>query len=671
MSAENKTSFSLKDTGNVQVGKAFSLKDTGITNNQAVISKEQPGIIVIKGKLQNYVCDTTKRLGMGKQAQVYKCVGEDSGKEYVIKIYNLEMIDTDKWTDTLELLSENKHKNVCDIVDYGECIIDGELCYYSVMEIYLKLENKAFQWKNKYNDSEKRQESEEYYKLILTFIEQMNEALEFIHKLKIYHCDIKPDNIMVKKNSGEIVLIDFGGATKAENIGGTAIAAALTTVYAAPESIIDLENVRVNEYTDYYVFGTVLAEFINGVYPKTRSKIVAKHGSVKKINNEYYVPDLLPGCFVNLLKGLCYKNNEDYEDMKANRWTTKEVSKWLIQMKNKDYEKAATFNMVPDNISDAHNATGNGSDDAEVDDFGVDETGKVRFVRFKLGNNGEKKQLFKFTNLNEMCDTFAKYWQDGKNELLSGTAFDKGSIKGATLNLIVAGRNSMLNSDSAKGESVNARYFEFLYENMTDKKTFYWGDLPKVHNIVALGKALDIAVKDAYARQGEFGDWTVEEPQMDELRNEFGDELADIAEELGNGERIELKTKIFAEILSNNVISTYLEAAEINNEKLKKQCRRVEKIFSNKYKNENSDRSRCTYEEIIQISILARMLKNDNEFILLSKNKYSSYDAFKKDIEAMAIDEERIFEIDEIMAALKDGDKWNPDFMAWRMLQGV
>ncbi len=41
----------------------------------------------------------------------------------------------------------------------------------------------------------------------------MLEALEYIHSLKLIHCDIKPENILIKSYSNALFkLIDFGSS---------------------------------------------------------------------------------------------------------------------------------------------------------------------------------------------------------------------------------------------------------------------------------------------------------------------------------------------------------------------------------------------------------------------------------------------------------------------------
>ena len=69
-------------------------------------------------------------------------------------------------------------------------------------------------------------------------IDSVGKALEFIHSQKINHLDIKPGNIMVERNSGNVELIDFGVAKQYDAETGeatTTTPVAHSRGYAPPE----------------------------------------------------------------------------------------------------------------------------------------------------------------------------------------------------------------------------------------------------------------------------------------------------------------------------------------------------------------------------------------------------------------------------------------------------
>jgi serine/threonine protein kinase len=93
------------------------------------------------------------------------------------------------------------------------------------------------------------------------------EALEAMHRGKIIHRDIKSSNIMVREDSGEAVIIDFGIAK--DIVGGTRLtttgALLGSPAYMAPEQFID--SSQVGPALDIYSFGVVLFEMLTGDTP--------------------------------------------------------------------------------------------------------------------------------------------------------------------------------------------------------------------------------------------------------------------------------------------------------------------------------------------------------------------------------------------------------------------
>lgn len=80
-------------------------------------------------------------------------------------------------------------------------------------------------------------------------------ALSFMHQNGVFHCDIKPANILLHVD-GRVLLTDFGVARLASEIfdGGT-------PAYMAPEQIQDLS---VDARTDIYSLGVTLYECLSG-----------------------------------------------------------------------------------------------------------------------------------------------------------------------------------------------------------------------------------------------------------------------------------------------------------------------------------------------------------------------------------------------------------------------
>ncbi len=95
-------------------------------------------------------------------------------------------------------------------------------------------------------------------------------ALEVTHKHNFIHCDIKPENLLVRESPMEVRLIDFGisqimddnGASLANSPVGMALG---TPDYMAPEQCQSGE--KIDQRTDIYSAGVVLYEMLTGQTP--------------------------------------------------------------------------------------------------------------------------------------------------------------------------------------------------------------------------------------------------------------------------------------------------------------------------------------------------------------------------------------------------------------------
>jgi len=99
-------------------------------------------------------------------------------------------------------------------------------------------------------------------KEIMELIEPILDGLSHIHKYGVYHKDIKPANIYIRKDD-EPMLIDFGASVTSAHL--------LTPAYAPIEQV----NRNISEYgayTDLYALGVMMYEMVMG-YKPPKSKL--------------------------------------------------------------------------------------------------------------------------------------------------------------------------------------------------------------------------------------------------------------------------------------------------------------------------------------------------------------------------------------------------------------
>lgn len=594
-------------------------------------SKNEP--IVIEGANQNYHFQSEKKRGGGQQSSVYSCYGDDQ-KEYIVKLYDHNSINLKKLRDVLNFLQERNHENITRILEHGNCQILGAYYYYVIMNVYQPLDKSIFEWKNEDGDI--------YRKNVTKFLEELNEAMRFIHKRDIFHGDIKPENIMIDPETNKYVLIDFGGAARTSEDGKTSVTAiAITHPYSPPEVVRN--GRRISRYSDYYSLGVTIAELINGTYP-SQKKVEEKFEEVKAIN-AFRIPANLPAHYENLLQGLLfYDYNEDEERIKEYRWASEKVDTWLDYVKRNALPRAAEINKTPINVVGMMEQMTDGASDL---DFGNTLT--------LLIGKGKEQEKHTLTNLTQMADKFLHpdKWSKVVERFLSITPARNpfSDIKGDIRELVQEGIDRMQRARDNRnsGLSINAEFFKFMFNYVSnayiypvnaESPTFYWIDLPNVKNLDGFIGEFRNTLLDIQEINGEFGKWWT---QM--------------------GQKNRGKHTIIAEIFRNKVLSFYLDRIPGTSNELILQCEKVEAYF-------DELRTSYTKEELTEMFVLQRMLGEMDWYELVSGEEYETYDEFLKDLEAKAYDVTKVEQTTDIVKSVKDKNGFYPDFLAWKRMSG-
>lgn len=189
-------------------------------------------------------------LGRGGMAEVYKVWDSKKMVYLAAKVLDKELaldrIFLRRFKREADNLAELQHPNIVRSYDLEQ---DGRLAFL-LMDF---IEGETL--KEIIFDANGPMGTEEVLKILGPVLR----ALQYAHNVGIIHCDIKPSNIMVHKNS-TVYITDFGIARKLEAATATMVGVG-TPAYMAPEQITGKDATPA---TDIYSLGIVLFEMLTG-----------------------------------------------------------------------------------------------------------------------------------------------------------------------------------------------------------------------------------------------------------------------------------------------------------------------------------------------------------------------------------------------------------------------
>ena len=172
-------------------------------------------------------------LGRGGVGMTYRaCRLGQPERSVAIKELSYKRLDTFKTHQLFErealVLSQLDHEAIPKLLDEFIWGVGKHQAFYLVEE-FVQGQTLAREMHTKrYTESE-----------VLNFLEEMLEILMYLHGLRppIVHRDIKPDNLMRRRENGRLALIDFGAVqdVHAETFGGSTFAG--TFGFMAPEQL--------------------------------------------------------------------------------------------------------------------------------------------------------------------------------------------------------------------------------------------------------------------------------------------------------------------------------------------------------------------------------------------------------------------------------------------------
>ena len=111
--------------------------------------------------------------------------------------------------------------------------------------------------------------------IILTYLKQAADALQYAHAAKLVHRDIKPENMLLSRHN-EMLLSDFGIAIVAHSSRSQSMQEIIGTIsYMAPEQI----QGKPRPASDQYALGVIAYEWLCGSHPfhGTTAEIATQH----------------------------------------------------------------------------------------------------------------------------------------------------------------------------------------------------------------------------------------------------------------------------------------------------------------------------------------------------------------------------------------------------------
>ena len=194
-----------------------------------------------------------QKLGEGTFGEVYIATHEITGEKAALKKIKLECEDEGVPGTTLRevsLLKELHHPNVVQLKDVFYMPNDSKLYLcFEYCDYDLKKYMKSCQYKLSAN-------------CIKSFTYQMLNGLSWCHSHRIFHRDLKPQNVLVDPKRGTLKLADFGLARAFTVPLRTYTHEVVTLWYRAPEILLGGKQYSVP--VDIWSVGTIIPEMVTG-----------------------------------------------------------------------------------------------------------------------------------------------------------------------------------------------------------------------------------------------------------------------------------------------------------------------------------------------------------------------------------------------------------------------
>lgn len=204
-------------------------------------------------------------VGQGGMADIYEAWDRQRSVRLAVKVLRHDLVHnealTSEFAKEIELLKLLAHPNIVRFYEYGQ--ESSELIFFVM----------AFVDGNNLRDVIQGKKGKAFdLEEVSAILNPICSALQFAHHSQVYHCDIKPANILVDTH-GQVLLSDFGIARLANETTRSG-----TPPYMAPEQFT---QGTLGPYTDTYALGVLLFELFGGQLPY-RGETVGSQGTTRQ-----------------------------------------------------------------------------------------------------------------------------------------------------------------------------------------------------------------------------------------------------------------------------------------------------------------------------------------------------------------------------------------------------
>lgn len=188
-------------------------------------------------------------IGSGGMADVYQAWDNLRASKMAVKVLRRDLAQSARFIrmfeQEAELLRKLEHPNIVHLYEF-----DKENDVIFIVMDWVEGTN----LRQAINDRKKPFGLDETSRIL----QPVCAALNYAHQNKVYHCDVKPANILLHVN-GNVLLTDFGVARLASDGGGGG-----TPPYMSPEQF---SGGTISAATDVYALGITIYEMLAGMVP--------------------------------------------------------------------------------------------------------------------------------------------------------------------------------------------------------------------------------------------------------------------------------------------------------------------------------------------------------------------------------------------------------------------